>query len=252
MAHVGPSGRPTVVNNAETMAQVMLVIHGAGLGGWTPWSGPDPSGDGGSTPGSRLFTLVGAVPTPGQVFEVTGRATLGELAAHAAVTAPPYAVLVGGYAGTWVDGRRAWSTPLDRASLEQVGASVGCGLIGVLPYGRCGLQETARLVGYLAGETAGQCGPCVHGLPRLARASAALAEGRMRRRGVRQLESLAAAVDGSGACGHPDGVVRLIRSALRTFESDVDSHLAGRACATVAQPAVFPVPHVEPDTREWR
>lgn len=252
MAHVGPSGRPTVVNNAETMAQIMLVIHGARSGGWTYGPGSDPAGGRELTPGSRLFTVVGAVPAPGQVIEVTGRATLGELVAHAAVTAPPYTLLVGGYAGTWVDGRGAWSTSLDRAGLEEVGASVGCGLIGVLPDGRCGLQETARLVGYLAGETAGQCGPCVHGLPRLARACAALAEGRMRRRGVRQLVSLAAAVDGSGACSHPDGVVRLIRSALRTFEADVDAHLAGRACTTVAGPAVFPVPHVEPDTRVWR
>ena len=252
MAHVGPSGRPTVVNNAETMAQVMLVIRGALSGGLTDSVWPGPAQSGAATPGSRLFTLVGAVESPGRVIEVMGRATLGEVVAHAAVTAPPHAVLVGGYAGTWIEGQRAWSTFLDGEGLDRVEASLGCGLIGVLPHGRCGLEETARLVGYLAGETAGQCGPCVHGLPRLARACAALAEGRMRRRGVRQLLALAAVVDGSGACSHPDGVVRLIRSALRTFEADVDAHLAGRVCTTVTHPAVFPVPSVEPGTREWQ
>ncbi len=248
MAHVGPSGRPTVVNNAETMAQVVLATHAAWAGG----RGDNVVSGCGVTTGSRLFTLVGAVEAPGQVLEVTGRATLGELVAHAAVATPPSAVLVGGYAGTWIDGERAWSMPLDRAGLDGAGASLGCGLIGVLPHGRCGLEETARLVGYLAGESAGQCGPCVHGLPRLARACAALAEGRMRRRGVRQLLSLATAVDGSGACSHPDGVVRLIRSALRTFEADIDAHLAGRVCTPGGQPAVFPVPLVEPGTREWQ
>ncbi len=250
MAHVGPSGRPTVVNNAETMAQVMLLIHGGRTD--RPLLGA-PAGEIDATgPVSRLFTLVGAVEHPGQVVELVGPATFGELLVHGAVRSPPAAVLVGGYAGTWVDGHRAWSTPLDRDGLQRIGCTPGCGLIGVLPHGRCGLDETARLVGYLAGETAGQCGPCVHGLPRLARAWAALAGGRMRRRGLRHLVSLAEAVDGSGACSHPDGVVRLIRSALGAFAADVDAHLSGRVCPDVTHPPVFPVPSAETGSREWR
>jgi NADH:ubiquinone oxidoreductase subunit F (NADH-binding) len=252
MAHVGPSGRPTVVNNAETMAQVMLAIHRS----WSIDRAADPPSQGrvpnGSSPASRLFTLIGAVETPGRVVELTGAASIGELLAHAGVTAPPSAVLMGGYAGTWIDGYRAWTTLLDRDSLRGVGSTLGCGLVGVLPAGRCGLVETAGLVGYLAGETAGQCGPCVHGLPRLASACAALAAGRMRPRGLRKLVSLAEVVDGGGACSHPDGVVRLIRSALTAFEADVDAHLSGRACEGAARPPVFPVPSLDPDSRVWR
>ena len=247
MAHVGPSGRPTVVNNAETMAQVTLLPLGCRSGGGVTGAGP-----GGVAQGSHMFTVIGAVSSPGQVLELVGSTTMGEFATHVGVAAPPAAVLVGGYAGTWIDGRQAWSASLDRDGLRPLGATLGCGLIGVLPHGRCGLAETAALVGYLAGETAGQCGPCVHGLPRLARACTALAEGRMRRRGSRQLVALAEAVDGSGACSHPDGVVRLIRSALDTFAADVDAHVSGRVCRGASQPPVFPIPRMEPGTREWR
>ena len=252
MAHVGPSGRPTVVNNAETMAQVVQVISGAGSDGSARegWSGQQVGA--GAAPGSRLLTLAGAVRSPGRVVELVGRASIGEVLANEGVISPPAAVLVGGYAGTWIDGTRAWTTALDPEGLRHIGAGVGCGLVGVLPHARCGLAETAALVSYLAGETAGQCGPCVHGLPRLARACAALAEGRMRRRGVRQLVSLAGTVDGSGACSHPDGVVRLIRSALGAFAADVEAHLAGRACHGVTGPAVFPVPSAPGRSREWR
>jgi NADH:ubiquinone oxidoreductase subunit F (NADH-binding) len=86
----------------------------------------------------------------------------------------------------------------------------------------------------------------------LARLVTALAEGRTRRRGVRQLLALAETVDGSGACSHPDGVVRLIRSALTTFAADVDTHVSGRPCDGVTHPGLFPVPSVPVHTREWR
>ncbi len=244
MAHRGPSGRPTVVNNAETMAHVGLMVH-LGLREWQAGSRP-------SSPGSHLLTLTGGVDRPGHVVEVVGGASMGELLANAGVFAPPAAVLVGGYAGAWIDGAVAWRVPLDQEGLAAVGAALGCGLIGVLPHGACGLAETARLVEYLAGETAGQCGPCVHGLPRLSRALAALATGRMRRRGLRHLRSLLVTVDGSGACSHPDGAVRLVRSALRAFEADVASHLAGRPCTGSDGPSVLAVPPTNARDRAWR
>jgi hypothetical protein len=61
---------------------------------------------------------------------------------------------------------------------------------------------------------------------------------------------------GSGACGHPDGVVRLIRSALTVFEDDVVGHLAGHPCRGSVHPPVFTVPGTDlavgrADPREW-
>ena len=222
MARRGPSGCPTVVSNAETVAHVGLLAHR----GWPAWQ----AGSSPSSPGPHLFTLAGAVPRPGQVLELVGRASVGELLAHAGLPVPPAGVLVGGYAGTWIEGRTAWDLPLDRSGLDGVGARLGCGLVGVVAPGGCGLTETARLVAYLAGETAGQCGPCVYGLPALARSFAALAEGTLRRRGLGRLLALADMIDGGGACRHPDGTVQLVRSALLAFGLDVEAHVRGRVC----------------------
>ena len=186
--------------------------------------------------------MTGAVDHPGTVLEVVGPVLVGDLLVAAGLPAPPAAVLVGGFAGTWVDGAVAWSTPFDRESLRHVGASPGCGLVAVLPAGACALAETARIVAYLAGESAGQCGTCVAGLPRLAAAMDRLATGSLRRRGVRRARVLAHELVGSGACAHPDGVARLVTSTLDVFEDDVVRHLAGAPCRGVDHPPVFDVP----------
>jgi len=234
LAVVGPSGRPTVVANAETLAHLGVIAR-LGAGPWADlgW---------GASPGPRLLTVTGSVGRPGHVLELTGPGTLGDVLVAGGLSAPPGAVLVGGFAGTWVDGDEAWQVPWERSALSCLGAVPGCGLVGVLPHGACGLVESARLVRYLAGESAGQCGTCAVGLPRLAAAMEALAAGTFRRRALRRAEALAGELLGSGACGHPDGVVRLVRSTLSVFADDVVRHLAGEPCRHADHPPVFAVP----------
>jgi NADH:ubiquinone oxidoreductase subunit F (NADH-binding) len=244
MATKGPSGRPTLINNAETMAHLAFLLR-FGIPFWRSGGAP-------SSPGSQLLTLTGAVASPGQVFELVGQATIGEVLVQAGLAAPPAAVLIGGYGGTWLEGDMAWQVPFERVALRCVGAHPGCGLIGVLPHGACGLVETARIVRYLAGESAGQCGPCVAGLPAMAEACEYLGEGKLRRRGLRRLQSLGDLVLGSGACSHPDGVARLVRSTLDVFEDDVVRHLAGHPCRASNHPPVFPVPQGDPLDHVWR
>jgi NADH:ubiquinone oxidoreductase subunit F (NADH-binding) len=248
LAVEGPSGRPTVVANAETVAQLAVAAR-IGAVAWNALGAP-------SSPGPRLVTLAGAAPRPGLVLELTGPGTIGDLLTAGGLTAPPKAVLVGGFAGTWVRGDEAWQTPFTRESLQCVGAAPGCGLLGVLPHDACPLRETARIVRYLAGESAGQCGSCVAGLPGLAGGLEALAAGTARRRGVAKLSALADTVLGSGACAHPDGVVRLVRSTLEVFDDDVVRHLGGGPCRGADHPAVLAVPDARTspatDGAAWR
>ena len=74
------------------------------------------------------------------------------------------AVLVGGYYGSWISAHDAESVHLSNADLRPRGAALGCGAVVVLPTGACGVRETARVLAWMAGESAGQCGPCVYGL----------------------------------------------------------------------------------------
>lgn len=232
-AIAGVAGRPTVINNVETVAHLGLIARFG-----SDWF----RGVGGSdSPGSSLVTLAGEVTVPGVVAELIGDVSvshlLGTIGGQDVV---PRAVLVGGYEGTWLDGDAAWEAVLSRDALAQSRISLGCGVIAVLGPQSCGLATTARLVRWLAGESAGQCGSCAFGLPAIAELLEAIVTGVGSRRDLRRLEQLCVAVDGRGACGHPSGVVALVESALATFESELRDHLRGRACEPVLRG--FPLP----------
>ncbi|MEO9180909.1 MAG: NADH-ubiquinone oxidoreductase-F iron-sulfur binding region domain-containing protein [Acidimicrobiales bacterium] len=217
------SGRPTVLSNTETYAHVALLArHGAQ---WFRACGSK------EVPGSTLVTLAGAVPQPGLVLEMVGPITFGEvLGDEAGVDRKPRAILVGGYAGTWIDGAAAWSATIDRHWLRQAGAPLGCGLVAVLGHEQCGLAETSRLLSWMANQSSGQCGPCVSGLPAIAALAHDLAIGVATRRDVVRLRQLAVSVRGRGACGHPTGTAMLLESALEIFEPETHAHLKGRSC----------------------
>jgi NADH:ubiquinone oxidoreductase subunit F (NADH-binding) len=85
---------------------------------------------------------------------------------------------------------------------------------------------TAGVTGYLASVSAGRCGPCIKGLPALAEAVGALADGAGRAATWRAAE-LAELVTGRGACAHPDGTARLVASMLRAFPAEVRTHELG-------------------------
>ena len=152
-------------------------------------------------------------------------------------------MLIGGYHGSWLPAAEAVRLTLDNRSLAAAGARVGAGIVFTPPPDRCGLIETAAVVRYLALESAGQCGPCLNGLPRIAAALAEIAVGRQRGAdAVADVERWAGLVTGRGACHHPDGTARFVRSALITFAAEVDRHQRGRAPATSTRP-FLPIPH---------
>ena len=160
-------------------------------------------------------------------------------------------MLAGGYHGAWLPAGQAGLPPLANAALRPLGAAVGAGVLAALPADRCGLAETARVVRYLALESAGQCGPCFNGLPRIAGALAELAGPRPRPPALTDLERWTGLVEGRGACHHPDGTVRLVRSALRVFAAEIGQHTRGYCTATTRRP-FLPLPADAPlDDADW-
>ena len=217
----GVGGAPTLVQNVETLANLALIARfGAG---WFRELGTA------EEPGSALVTLGGAVHRPG-VYEIPLGLPLGELVEWAGgSSARLSSFLVGGYFGTWVPAPRALTLGLADAELRQAGAALGARAIYALPERVCGLAETARVTRYLSDESAGQCGPCVHGLAAIAGALERLASGGGRDAAdVARLERWTAQVEGRGACRHPDGASRFVASALAVFRDEVDRHLRGR------------------------
>lgn len=254
VAQRGVDGRPTLVSNAETLAHLALAArYGAD---WFRAVGTP------AEPGTTLVTVLGDVRVPG-VVEIPVGTPLGAVVAAAGgppdgrATAAAAGVLVGGYAGPWLPADAALAVPWSQAGLAAVGASAGVGLVAVLPAGACIVAETARLAGWLAGESAEQCGPCLNGLPALAGACRELAMGPAHRAAAAPdlLRRWAGMVDGRGACHHPDGVAGLVRSLLTAFPDEVARHAAGLPCPSAASTgtrSVLPLPLPEPGGRSWR
>jgi len=230
--------RGILVQNAETLAHLALIArYGPG---WFRAVGTE------NEPGTMLTTIHNPGSRP-QVTELPIGVPLRAIV-DAASTA---AVLIGGYHGTWLPVTQLGGLTLDNLTLSRHGAALGAGVIAALPHGSCGLREAARVVRYLAAESAGQCGPCLNGLPRMAVAMAELAGRRPRQQTVDDITRWAAAVSGRGACHHPDGTVRFVGSALTTFAAELAHHANNECTATASQP-FLPVPGAEtmPTTEE--
>ena len=140
---------------------------------------------------------------------------------------------------------------LCKADLREYGAAPGAGVLAVLALDRCGLIETARVVAYLAAEAAGQCGPCLNGLPRISAVLTALAARRASAEDITDLQRWSGLVQRRGACHHPDGTVRLVASAMTTFAREVEVHRAGR-CSFGSTTSLLPVPTAVPKAGDWR
>jgi NADH:ubiquinone oxidoreductase subunit F (NADH-binding) len=227
--------RSALVHNAETLAHVALIAR----------TGPEGFRAHGvaEDPGTSLVTVSGAVAHPG-VVEIGRGTPLIDIAQRAVPAGTPQALLVGGYGGAWV-GPAQFATPYASLSLRAIGATAGVGVVVVLGQESCGLMESARVAHYLAGQSAGQCGPCVYGLPAIADDLTRLARGQIDHDLLARLERRLGEVDGRGACRHPDGAVNLVRSALRVFAADVRAHAAGTPCPYRNGPSPLRFPTAE-------
>lgn len=234
-AQRGVDGRPTLVDNVETLAHLaMIARHGPD---WFRAAGTDAS------PGSTLVTLRGAVHRPG-VYEVAFGRPVADLWQRAGGPSEPIgAVLVGGLGGSWLAIREVARLRLTHEDLHTAGAALGVAALVMLPERACGLAESARVLRYLAAESARQCGPCMFGLPAIAADMTALvAGGADAPEALRRLRRRLPVIAGRGACAHPDGAVRLAGSALRVFAADAQGHADHGPCAAAAAPPLLPVP----------
>lgn len=207
----GVGGAPTFLSNVETFTQIA----------WLAAHGPASFVEVGTShePGTTLMTCHGDVASPG-VVEVPHGARLDQ------VTGRPGAVLlVGGYHGTWVHDT---GLTVDRDALSARGATWGAGVVAVLPPTTCAWGEVTRVAGWLAAQSARQCGPCTFGLPAVADDVAAVGAGDAE--AVARLRRRLGLVTGRGACAHPDGATRFLASALDVLSDEVQQHLDHGSC----------------------
>jgi NADH:ubiquinone oxidoreductase subunit F (NADH-binding) len=224
MSERGVSGRPTLVQNVESLAYAALIARFGEH--WYRSAGRLGSR------GTALITVTGAVRDQG-VREIELGTTIGEVAADCGgEEADTRAVALGGYFGTWAAAGEVWDLPLDPAVMKDRGLTFGCGIVGLLPDDVCGVSATANIMAFMANESAGQCGPCVYGLRALSDATTNVALGRAGADEIVHIERWTAQTGGRGACHHPDGAVQLMASALTVFGDEFSHHARTGRCST--------------------
>lgn len=229
----GLRGHPTLVSNTETYSQIGRVARG-------------------TYDGSRLVAVGGAVAEPG-LMEIGSDTTMaGLLQGAGGLAEPVHGVLLGGYAGTW--SRVADVTPLrlDEHSLRERQLTLGAGIVFFLGDSACPVAEVARVVSWMAEESAGQCGPCIHGLGAIAAALVELTARGDQFATYGQIRRWSGLIQKRGACAHPDGVARFVTTALDVFAAAFDDHARHGSCERCALSSALPTPRRRRDRNHSR
>ena len=222
---IGAGAAPTVVLNAETVWRAAQIAERG-----AEWFRSFGTAD---EPGPRLASVAGAVLAPG-VVETEAGVSIGDLVRPpAGRTGRSAASGIGGLSGGWLTPAEADRAVWSRAGLDAYGFTPGPGTMHVLGEDECPLRHVGAVLDQAASESAGQCGPCMFGVPAAAEDFGLLAAGGLDRAGFQQLRERLGLLPGRGACRFPDGAAGYARSALRAFGAEVDAHLAGH-CTMIA------------------
>jgi len=218
----GLFGRPTTVNNVETLAHVPgIVRHGAT---WFQKLGSEGSA------GTMLFTLDDAVVRPG-VYELPLGATFRDLIEGCGGGlrhgARPRAILPATSAAFLDAG--ALELAMDHATLRAHGSSLGCGGVTIVPEGACVVERVREIAHFFRDEQCGQCPPCRMETSTIAAVLDKVMAGEAGEY-TAQIERIAGFTAGKGKCSLIEMAAAPVLSALRLFPADFRHHADNGTC----------------------
>jgi len=230
-AERGLYGKPTVLNNVETLANVPCILERG-----AEWY----SGIGMGDSGTKVFALSGAVRNTG-LIEVPIGLSLRELVEEIGGGAIPghrlKAVQIGGPSGGCLPAD-ALDVPVDYRALQERGAIMGSGGLVVMDEHSCMVDVAKYFMEFIRSESCGKCAPCREGTTRLYEILVALCEkphknesDRLARfRGLLAAEELAETIREASLCGLGQTAANPILSTLRYFRSEYEAHLHEQRC----------------------
>jgi NADH-quinone oxidoreductase subunit F len=225
MSTEGFFGKPTVVNNVETLFCVApILVHGPQ---WYLGLGRTAEG------GTKIYTVSGKVNNPG-VWElpigITIREVVEQYAGGMRSGVRLRAVMPGGASSGFVFDKEL-DTPLDIASLDKVGSRLGTGTLIVLDDQTCPVAMVLNLQMFYAHESCGWCTPCREGLPWVVELLREIEAGSAKREDLDLLPELVQIMaPGLTFCDLASGAMESLASAFKHFRKDFEQHLARQQC----------------------
>ncbi len=217
----GYDGKPTVVNNVETIANVPVIVS----------LGPEAYSLIGSkeAPGPKLFSISG-VKRPG-VYELPMGIKLRELIdmAGGPLSGTLKAVIPGGLS-TPVLGAQELDCPMDFAGLQSHGSMLGTGGVMVFGEDQCMVRLTMRAMSFYRHESCGKCTPCREGTGWLENILKRIEEGRGSIEDIALLEEVSKNIAGKTFCALGDAAACVVQAMLRKFLKEFEEHISLKGC----------------------
>ncbi|MFO7821736.1 MAG: NADH-quinone oxidoreductase subunit NuoF [Lentisphaeria bacterium] len=223
-AEKGLWGKPTVINNVETWANVPMVIdYGAS---WFSQIGSKSSG------GTKVFALAGKVEHTGLVevpIGTTLRQIVFDIGGGVAGGKEIKAIQTGGPAGGCIPAK--WlDTPVDFDTLAEAGSMMGSGGMIVMDEDDCMVDIAKFFVTFSQAESCGKCTPCREGTKRMLEILERITGGKGTPEDIDNLERLAELIRKSSLCGLGRAAPNPVLSTLRHFRAEYDAHVNEKHC----------------------
>jgi NADH-quinone oxidoreductase subunit F len=227
----GLYGKPTLVNNVETLCNIpRIVVKGPA---WFTQVGTE------KCPGTMLFSLSGAVQRPG-IYELPMGTPLRRLIEECGGGPPAgrkvKAVFPGGPSFSMVTADQL-DLPMDFDSLKKAGTGLGSAGVIVVDDATCMVARTLAFSNFFKNESCGQCPPCRMGTINLATLMTKIEQGEGIQKDLDSLLQLCGFVKGTGYCTLVTGAAVLVQSSLRLFRHEFEEHIALKRCPFQPAPA---------------
>ncbi|MBI4949387.1 MAG: NADH-quinone oxidoreductase subunit NuoF [Deltaproteobacteria bacterium] len=223
-ALAGLYGKPTVINNVETLACIPAIIEKGPE--WFSKIGTEKS------PGPKVFCVSGHVKKPG-LYELPMGTTVRDLIFNhcgGMLTGRPLkAVIPGGVSAPLLTAREL-DTPLDFDSLAAKGSMLGSGAVIVMDESACMVKSAYIINRFFSHESCGKCTPCRDGTPWLTRVLKRIEHGEGIPGDMDLLESLCTNIFGRTFCPLGDGAVMALRGHLKNFREEFQFHIDHKRC----------------------
>ena len=223
-AGFGLYGKPTTINNTESLASVPEILRQGGK--WFLELGKPNNG------GSKLFCVSGHVNNPGN-FEIpmgTPFAKLLEMAGGVRDGHKLKAVIPGGSSVPVLQGDVMMDVNMDYDSISEAGSMLGSGAVIVIDDSTCMVKVLENLSHFYFNESCGQCTPCREGTGWLARVMHRIEHGHGRQEDIDQLDEVAGKIAGRTICALGDAAAMPVQSFIKEFREEFQYHIDHKKC----------------------
>ncbi|MES9968367.1 MAG: NADH-quinone oxidoreductase subunit NuoF, partial [Sedimenticola sp.] len=223
-AHFGLYGRPTIINNTESLASIPVIMEKGGE--WFKDMGVENSG------GTKLFSISGNINNPG-VFEIpmgTPFSELLEMAGGMKDGRPIKAVIPGGSSSPVIPGEQMMDLTMDYDSIQGAGSMLGSGAVIVMDDTNCMVKVLERMSYFYYEESCGQCTPCREGTGWLYRVVSRIENGQGRPEDLALLDDVTEKIAGRTICALGDAAAMPVQGMLKHFRDEFEYHIEHKRC----------------------